>query len=294
MLRYEKYLEYFVLSVVIYFNFFLRLDSSFMRPWDESYYAINAFEMSKSGNFIVPLFNGQPDFFDLKPPMQIWAQILSIKVLGFNELAVRLPSAICGALVSIFLFAFLKRYFDRLWAWGSFFILVTSNGFINFHTARTGEMDAMLTLFLFLNTLYLFHFVTDEEKDNKIIFLYWAFLALAFLTKSFASLLFIPAHVILLFIFRRARPLFTTPAFYFGLLSFCIISIGFIFLRDWKQPGYIDSVLSLDAGRVGKVLDGHNEPIDFYLNNFFYKRFAIWVWAFVLGIVFLFLSEKDK
>lgn len=293
-MRYEKYLEYALLSLVIYFIFFLRLDSSFMRPWDESYYAINAYEMGKAGNFLVPQFDGRPDFFNLKPPMEIWAEMIFIKVFGLNELTARLPSAICGALTSVLLFIFLKKNFNRIWAWSSFFVLVTSNGFVNFHTARTGEMDAMLTLFLFLNTIYLFHFVAGEKPDNKTVFLYWVFLTFAFLTKSFASLLFIPSHIALLFAFKKIRPLVTTPALFAGIVLLVTTALGFFFLREQQQPGYLDAVLDLDAGRMGKVVDGHNEPFDFYFNNLFLKRFSTWIGLFIIGTAFLFFKEKDK
>lgn len=293
-MRYEKYLEYALLSLVIYFIFFLRLDSSFMRPWDESYYAINAYEMVKAGNFLIPLFDGRPDFFNLKPPMAIWAEMLFIKLFGLNELTARLPSAICGALTSVLLFVFLKRNFNRIWAWSSFFVLVTSNGFVNFHTARTGEMDAMLTLFLFLNTIYLFQFIASERPANRMVFLYWVFLAFAFLTKSFASLLFIPSHIALLFIFKKVRPLLTMPALYAGVSLLAIIATGFFFFRDQQQPGYLEAVLDLDAGRMGKVVDGHNEPFDFYFNNLFLKRFSTWIGLFIIGATFLFFKENHK
>lgn len=290
----ERILECLLIGIVLYFIFFLRLDASWIRPWDEAIYSINAYEMGKNGNFIVPFIDGHPDFLNSKPPLQIWVQVLFIKVLGFNEMAVRLPSAICGVLCAILLFVFLKRNFGKIWAWSSFFVLATSNGFVNFHTARTAEMDSMLTLFLFLTTVSLFRILMEENNKNKNIFLYFVFLTLAFLAKSFASLLFLPAHFILFLVYKKFKQTVFSLSFFTGLLLFGIFGIGFAFLRERYQPGYIDYILSHDFGRVNKVIEEHNAPFDFYFNNFFYQRFSIWIWTFVIGIALLFLNEKCK
>lgn len=291
----EKAIEILLISFTVYFIFFLRLDCSWIRPWDEAVYSINAYEMEKNGNFMAPFFDGHSDFIlNSKPPLQIWAQVLFIKVLGFNEVAVRLPSVICGALTAILLFVFLKRKFGNLWAWSSFFILATSNGFVNFHTARTAEMDSMLTMFLFLNQIFFFNFLTEENNNKKNIILYFIFLTLAFLTKSFEAILFLPAHFILLMIFKKFNQLIYSSSFYWGILMFGFLGVGFIFLRERYQPGYIHYIFSHDVGRVNTVIEGHKEPFDFYFNNFFYQRFSIWINFFIVGLSLLFLKEKEQ
>ncbi|MFH1004773.1 MAG: glycosyltransferase family 39 protein [Bacteroidota bacterium] len=194
LMNHEKTLEYILIVVVVYFVFFLRLDSFHIRTWDESIYAVNAYEMNFNGNYFATYCNGHPDLLHSKPLLNIWLQVLFIKVFGFNELSIRLPSAISGGLTAILLFFFMKKNFGRLWGYCSFFVLITSAGFVTFHTSRTGEMDALLTLFLFLNNIFFYKIISSEKNTNKNILLYCLFLALAFLTKSFACFLFLPAH----------------------------------------------------------------------------------------------------
>ncbi|UOQ78563.1 hypothetical protein MUN84_08455 [Hymenobacter sp. 5516J-16] len=60
--------------------------------WDESRVAVNAAEMALNNNWLVAHFEGQPDLWNTKPPLLLWLQVLSIKLFGFNEVAIRLPT----------------------------------------------------------------------------------------------------------------------------------------------------------------------------------------------------------
>ena len=63
---------------------------------DEGYYAECAREMALRGDPFVPTFSGKP--WMEKPPLTYWAMAVSMKLLGFNEFAARLPSALAGLL----------------------------------------------------------------------------------------------------------------------------------------------------------------------------------------------------
>lgn len=93
--KHTNYLLYFILAVIIYFVFFHRLDSFYIRTWDESIYAVNAYEMMEKNEYMVPLMNNVID--NDKPPMFFWHQIFFIKLFGFNEFSIRFPSALYGA-----------------------------------------------------------------------------------------------------------------------------------------------------------------------------------------------------
>lgn len=141
-----------MLLILIYLVIFLKLDSFHMRWWDESMFAVNTYEMMENGKYFSLYFDGRPDLFNTKPPLTNWLQLLFVKLLGYNELAVRLPSAIAACLSVLIVFKFTLKRFDVLWAWVSVLILLTSEGFIGFHTARTADSDSLLTLFYYLQT----------------------------------------------------------------------------------------------------------------------------------------------
>lgn len=79
-----NYIVYVVVFVSLYFIFFQRLDNYQIRNWDESMFAVNAYEMSQNHNFITPYYKGLPDMWNSKPPLQLWLQIAFIKLIGYN------------------------------------------------------------------------------------------------------------------------------------------------------------------------------------------------------------------
>ena len=78
-----------------------------MRLWDESIYSVNTYEMIQNGKYFSLYFDGAPDLFNTKPPLINWIQICFVKLIGYNELALRLPSAIAATLTIVVLFVFM-------------------------------------------------------------------------------------------------------------------------------------------------------------------------------------------
>lgn len=106
----DKYLNFAIpvllLVVLSFFPIFLNLGEFHIRMWDEATYANNAIDMFTSGNYMVAEQLGQVDFYNTKPPFVLWCQVICMKFLGINELAVRLPSAIFGMLTILMVFFF--------------------------------------------------------------------------------------------------------------------------------------------------------------------------------------------
>ena len=261
---------------------FLKLDSFPFRIYDESRFAVNAYEMNKSGNYLVPTMNGEVDEYNSKPPLTLWFQVLSISILGFNELAIRLPSALAAALTILFLFRFLKKNTSIELASLSVLILLTTQGFVTFHTARTGDSDALLTLF---TTLSLFSFInwiqTEKQRDIYLTFL---FISIAFLAKSFAAFLFLPGMFITVFMMKNLSFIKTQLKSILGALLLLLLLIGvFLIAREIKTPGYIKTILLSDADKLLSAKDDHKEPWYYYIYEFTNYRFTFWFVLSVLG-----------
>lgn len=289
--KYHTYSIYVLLFIVLYFVFFQHLDSFHLRNWDESMFAVNAYEMSNNLNYIVPFYKNVPDMWNSKPPLQLWFQVLLIKLIGYNELAVRLPSALATSGSALLLFFFFKKRTNIIFAMIVFFVFISSGGISSFHAGRTGDSDALLSFFILCYCLALYKYLI--ENNEKSIFYFFIFLTLAFLTKSLASLLFLPAVFISIIYFNKTRLLFTNKWFYVGLTLFASVSISFLLLRDAQNSGYIDYVLKNDVNRINDVIESHNEPFDFYFNQLFSYRF-IWFLFVLPGIYLLYINPKHK
>ena len=130
------WLHYLILVALCFLVLFIKLGSFHMRMWDESMFAVNTYEMMENGNYFSLFYNGLPDLYNTKPPLTNWLQLLSVKMFGFNELAIRLPSALATFFTILFSFKFIAKYFDYMWAWVVALILISSAGVVGFHTSR--------------------------------------------------------------------------------------------------------------------------------------------------------------
>ena len=75
---------------------------------DETRYAEIGREMVETGDWIAPRLDGLR-YFE-KPVLGHWLNALSIKMLGENAFAVRLPSALAAGLSAMMLFFLVRRF----------------------------------------------------------------------------------------------------------------------------------------------------------------------------------------
>jgi 4-amino-4-deoxy-L-arabinose transferase-like glycosyltransferase len=255
-------LKYIVLILLLYVPVFGYLDTLPIRIWDEGRIAVNAFEMYKNKNYIVTYFEGLPDMWNTKPPLLFWLQVICMHLVGVNEFAIRLPSALAvfGTCMAIIIFS--QRYLKTFWfGFIAVILLVSSEGFVKIHVARTGDFDALLTFFETVSCLFIYTY--SETKRNKYLYWFFASVTLAVFTKGVAGLLFAPAWILFI-LFRRQLLLFLkNPHFYAGLGIFFFLVIGFYLLRESRNPGYIATVAKNELG--GRYLESQgNQPPDFW------------------------------
>ncbi len=263
--------KYLVLMVLASIPLFGYLGTLPIRLWDESRQAINAFEMYKNGNFIVTYFQGCPDMWNTKPPLLVWLQVALMKVIGANELAIRLPSALAGFLTCGVIFIFAVRYLKNFWlGFLGVVVLVSSQGYIDEHVVRTGDYDALLTLFTTL--MGLFAFIYIESKQSKYLYVFFGVSTLAVLTKGVAGLLFLPGIFLFVLFQKELIFLLKNKHFYLAVLLFLSIVIGYYLSREFYNEGYIKAVWDNElGGRYMATTEGHNAPFWFYIDNIISK-----------------------
>src|ERR1043165_5103118 len=136
-------LAYSIVLIMLAVPVFGHLDSLPLETFDETRVAVNATEMSQSGDLLRVTFDHQPELWNTKPPLLIWIQALFLKTFGCNEVSLGLPSAIAAAVCCLLLLRFLKRR-TASWLPGiiASAVLITSKGFVGVHAARTCDYDA--------------------------------------------------------------------------------------------------------------------------------------------------------
>lgn len=271
--------------LLCYFPLFLHLDTLSLRLWDESRRGVNAIEMAEGGGWLAPTFEGRPDMYGTKPPLLIWLQAGFMKLLGYGELAVRLPSALAGLATVLLLVWFSRRHLQQALA-GYFagLILLTSQGYINYHGAISGDYDALLILWLTAYSLCFYLFT--ERREWRYLYLTSLFILLAGWTKGVAGLFFLPALGIYALWRRRLWWLLKQPRLYGCMAATLAGILAYYFLREQANPGYIAAVLDNEmGGRYLRTQEGAARPFGFYfriINQ--YQRFYPWQFFLPLGI----------
>jgi len=116
-----------------------------VRLWDmdEAIFSETAREMFERGDAVVPWFNGT--LFTHKPPWMYWGMMLGYRLLGCNELAARLGSALAGLGTVLLTWAIGRRLFSpRVGFWAG----IVLGCCLQFAViARAATPDAWLSLF---------------------------------------------------------------------------------------------------------------------------------------------------
>jgi 4-amino-4-deoxy-L-arabinose transferase-like glycosyltransferase len=281
--------EMILVLLLCCFPLFRKLDALPIRQWDEARNAVSALEMINNGNYLVRYFDGRPDYFDVKPPLLIWLQAASIKLLGPDEMAVRLPSALAALLTAAFLIFYFAWYQgDRLAGYIAAAVLVTSQGYIDRHLARTGDHDAILVLLTTLIIFLYYEFLCSPGRRLSVIPFYLSMaVVLAVLLKGVAVMMIMPGLLIMTFLTGAHKELFRNRWFYAGLFLLLLTAAAYYGARESLQPGYLEAVWKGEM--LPRYFNGGDSFIKessfYYIKNFAGGRFSYWLFLLVPAIL---------
>jgi 4-amino-4-deoxy-L-arabinose transferase-like glycosyltransferase len=184
--RHFRVLAFAVLALAL-FNVAFRIDREILMQWDESLYAVSAWEMLKSGNWIATTFLGQLDYYNTKPPLNAWLIAISLKTFGASLTTLRLPCVLSAwATVAVVLF-WVRRCAGSATALLSALVLSTCFGFIYIHSGRNANTDALFAL------IFVVMMVVLRSSDLRPWRAAWVgpLLAATFLLRGPAALMFL-------------------------------------------------------------------------------------------------------
>ena len=255
-------------------NLGVRLGDEVVTEWDEALYGTTSAEMVDSGNWIATTTNGRLDYYNAKPPLNIWLVGLSLKVFGRNLVALRLVSAASAWLTVLILMIWARRSFGALISLAAGAVLSTNFGFIYVHAGRSANTDALLTLLMLLVVVAL---STARVEPSRFLWL-GPLLAAVFLLKGM-TVLMVLSIVVLVSVVRRhsqVRPsqlvvssmLFLAPIGAWAALRYRVD--GWTFLARVFRDDFF--------GHAFRALEGHGHGPFFYLNVLQKQEFG-WIIA---------------
>ncbi|HMK49797.1 MAG TPA: glycosyltransferase family 39 protein [Thermodesulfovibrionales bacterium] len=248
------------LAAIAVFISFFRLGAVTLFDVDEAVFAQATKEMVESGDWITPTYNGV-NRYD-KPIFFYWLMAGSYKAFGINEFAARFPSALSGILLAMSLFLFAAQFGNAREAfYAAVSFLVSVYFFMYSHAAVT---DMALSLFI---TLSLFSFFLSLKKNHLFIYGFYAFSALAFLTKGLIGIVF-PFGIAIIYLFaseqfRGIRKVFDLKA----VFVFLVVALPW-YTAEYMANGneFIQQLfIKHHFARYAGVISGHKGPIYYYV-----------------------------
>jgi len=189
-----------------------------------------------------------------KAPIDLWLQVASVKLLGFNSVALHLPEALAGALAVPLLYDLVRRIFGRgagLAAAAALAVLP-----IAVLTARSDTMDSLMMALLVVAGWLIV--VGAQRRKGWPVIAAGAVMGLAFNVKLFEALVALPALVLLGALAadlpRRRRAVHLAGA---GG-AFVGVALSWVSLASLAPPGARPDPIGSTNGGVWNVIFGYN------------------------------------
>ena len=231
----REYWAYCALAVLLGALWLATLTTRPLFNPDEGRYAEIPREMLSSGDWVIPHLNGLA--YIEKPPLQYWATAISYRLLGTNEFAARLYSALT-ALGTVFVVWMVGR---RLWSeaagWRAAAILAGMLMFVVLGQLLT--LDMSLTFYM---TLSLGGFLLAQQATRPRLWmlLAWAAAGLGVLTKGLVAAAIPTAVLILYSLYARDFSPWRRLRVAWGLPLFLVITVPWHWLAERRLAGFLE------------------------------------------------------
>lgn len=259
--------------------FFWHLGSTSLIDETEPLFAEAARQMTVTGDWVTPFFNGATRFD--KPPLVYWSMAIFYQTIGVNEWAVRLPSAlaamslVCLGFYTMWSFglhtnAARDRSLQGYWwsaAIGAALIALNPE---TIAWARIGVSDMLLSGCIGSALLCFFIGYARSPQPATQFRWYLAFyilIAAAILTKGPVGIV-LPGLIIIAFLFYvgKLKEVWAEMRPLLGSLLICAIALPWFVLVTWRNgDAYINSFFGYhNVERFTGVVNNHSAPWYFY------------------------------
>jgi 4-amino-4-deoxy-L-arabinose transferase-like glycosyltransferase len=243
-------------------------------------YAGTAREMVESGNWLVPTLAGIPRL--QKPPLVYWITALSLRLLGTNEFAARLPTALALVGLMVVTHALGARLYGRGAGLVASGILGTSFG-----TVALGKLimpEPFLALGIALSLYLVLRCAEDPGRGPLWALAAWGATALATLSKGLHGFLLPAAIVVVVLVLspesRRPLAALARPR---GPALFLLLVLPWPLYIESGFPGYLwDNLLN---EQLGHLMDTHfPRDSDATPVVLFWSQHLVWWFPWVLFV----------
>ncbi|MGB9618916.1 MAG: ArnT family glycosyltransferase [Armatimonadota bacterium] len=282
---------YVALTLVCLALFAWRLGATPLVGLDEGLYSECAREMAAGGSWVVPAVNGLP-FFE-KPPLAYWLMAASIRLLGANSFAARLPSCLAGFVLVALSVWLGTKLFGRRAGLMSGFALGTC--IMTIGLARMALLDMLFALAI-AASLGTFLLARLGLLSRRGYLVFWAAAGLSALVKGPAGPVLIAGTVLAFAAVRRQPRVLLAATPLAGFAVFVLVALPWYtavqvqtrgeFLREFILHQNVQRALGQDFQ--------HNMPFYFYVPTYLVGFFPWSVFIPLAWIRFVRINSTDS
>lgn len=287
-------------------RFFISSRDPFLHHWDERFHALVAMHMLDDP--FTPVLKADPlhtvdplswccsAVWLHKQPWFLWQMAVSMKLLGVNVMAVRMPSIIIDALmVPIIMRITLLATADRLAAITAGVIICCSNFHLQLISGILGmdHNDIAFTFYILLS-LWAFAEHTRSGKTAWII-LIGLFAGVAVLNKWLGGMLvFVGWTATIALLPTRREQYKALSGMMIAIVIACIVFVPWQLYIFHRWPELARHEFKLNEEHIWQVVEGHGGSAWFYVQHLPRMLGPYTWWPLPLGLLFAFRSVWRK
>jgi len=275
-------------GVLLYFPIFHFLDQFPIRIWDESLFGLRAISLLASGDYMFDFSEfGLPDHRNTKLPFTTWTQVLSMKLMGINTLAMRLPISLIFIGTVAFILRYSKKHLGSI-SIGVIFtlVLICSPGIVRNHMLRSGEHDMPLVCYLIVAVVSYYQYLQYHNK--KYLWLFTIAMIAAFLTKNLLAGVILPGMLIYTIYACKLKSILTDKNIWLSIMLIIGSYLATIGYLEYQSEGFIDRMWNYElGGRYSEAKDGHKGNIWYFVKDLSLTHFRIYFWLVLIALILL-------
>ncbi len=247
--------EMIMLVAVLFLALALRLWGLEQNGWGAEYYTAAVRSMAMNWhNFFYAAFD-PAGFISLdKPPVALWIQVLSVKLLGFYPPSVLLPQVLMGVASVWLMYHLVRRRFSASAALlAALFLAVTP---IWVAVNRTNNTDTCLLMVLLLAAWAVMK--AAEEGSRLLLMLSMALVALGFNVKMLAAYMVLPAFCLVYFIGAPRRWPRKFVDLTLAMLTLVVFSLPWVLAYEFTPKDSRPFVGGSQENSMLELVVGHN------------------------------------
>ena len=275
----------FLIAIAAALLFIPFLGKVHLFDWDEINFAECAREMIVTNDYSSITINFLP--FWEKPPLFIWLQAICMNIFGVNEFSARLPNALTGIAYVLVIFNIGRKLHGN--TFGLLWVLAFVGSFLPFLYFKSGIIDPLFNLFIFLGITFAIDHFNYKEKKARNMVLSGLMIGLAMMTKGPVAMLI---YLLCLGVFMIVKKMKVRPTLG-GIVLFFMMSAtagGIWFLIEIANGRFhiIQEFITYQIRLLNTKDAGHGGP-------FYYHAIVLLIGCFPASIFALrSLFAKDE